>query len=220
MLDVDNRRGAPVRLQLDLLDAADDGELVGPGAGGIDHNGRLEAFLPGAELPAGAEALRRMDPGAGDDVHPAGLGTVPVVGQEQRGVAAEGAGVQAGGGEGIRHQHRAEPQCLGVGDALHVAAGLGTDGGVVPDQHEAARREHRFGAVGVPGGDEFQGPEGELLDHGGAVTGDQLPRRARGGVIGQGLLGLDQGHTAFPGEGGGKGQAGDTAADNHDIVMG
>jgi hypothetical protein len=38
-------------------------------------------------------------------------------------------------------------------------------------------------------------------------------------VVGQVLLGLNQGHAASPGQGGGKGQAGDTAADNYDIVM-
>ncbi len=102
---------------------------------------------------------------------------------------------------------------------LHVAAGLRPDGGVVPDQHEAARREHRFRTFGILGGDEVQRPDGEFLDHGRAVAGNQLPGRAGRGVVGQGLLGLDQGHAALPGQGGGKGQAGDTAADNHDIVM-
>jgi hypothetical protein len=38
-------------------------------------------------------------------------------------------------------------------------------------------------------------------------------------VVRQGLLGFDQGHAAAPGQGGGKGQAGDPAADNYDIVM-
>ena len=68
------------------------------------------------------------------------------------------------------------------------------------------------------GGDEVERPDGEFLDHGRAVAGNQLPGRAGRGVVRQGLLGFDQGHAALPGQGGGKGQAGDTAADNHDIV--
>lgn len=106
-----------------------------------------------------------------------------------------------------------------MADEVHKAAGLLPDGFLVPDQHEAARGEHRFGPGALVRSDEFQGAHGQLLDHGRAVTGDQLPGRARGGVVAQRLLGFDQGHAAFAGEGGSKGQAGNAAAHDHNIVI-
>ena len=201
MPDVDNRRGAPVRLQLDLFDAAEDGKFVRPGAGRIDDDAGSEAFLPGAELPAGAQALGRMDPGAGDNVHATGFGPPAVVLEQHGGVAGEGAGVQPGGAEGVRNQGRAELEGLGVGDPAHVAAGLPTDAGVVADQHKAAGRKHRFRPGGVLAGDEFEGAERKILDDGGAVAGDQLPGRARGGVVRQHLLGFHQRDAALSGKG-------------------
>jgi hypothetical protein len=57
MFDVDNRRGAPVRLKAKLLHPADHCDLVCPGARGIDQDTGLKRFLPGADLPAGADVI-------------------------------------------------------------------------------------------------------------------------------------------------------------------
>ena len=105
-----------------------------------------------------------------------------------------------------------------VADHPHVAAGFGPDGFLVADQHEAPRGQHRFGQRGIPGRDQLQGADRQLLDHGRAVAGDELPGRAGGGVVRQLLLGFDQCHAAFAGQGGCQGQSRDPAANDHHVI--
>ena len=99
MFDADYRRRAPVRLESELFHAADDGHLVRPCPGRVDHNAGLEGLLASADLPAAAKPLRRMQPGAGDDVHARSFGPCPVVVKQDRRVAAERSRVQACSGE-------------------------------------------------------------------------------------------------------------------------
>jgi hypothetical protein len=56
--DGGNRRSAPVRLKAQLFHAADDGQFIRPGTGGVDQDAGLEGFGARPHLPAGTQALR------------------------------------------------------------------------------------------------------------------------------------------------------------------
>ncbi len=87
------------------------------------------------------------------------------------------------------------------------------------DEHQRPGAEDPAANLAGDSVNLLDGPFGQLADRPRPVAGLHLPGRTRGGVVSQRAFRLDQRHTAFTAQPGGKRQPGNATADNQNVTV-
>ena len=207
------------------LDSAAAGDVVGPGAGGIDQDGRANRPGGGVDVPPVAGSLGRTQPGVGPDRAASPANRRQAGGMEGGDLDVGAARLEPGAGPLLAKpgDHPVElgavemdermlaGQLLGALDPVAVRAG---------QMHRAAtaqqgRRRSR------PAGIEHR-PRGKAQPARRTGAEARFPEsgRAPGRMAPAQILGFDQDHAHRAGEPRAEAGAGDSAADDQDIALG